>query len=270
MRSLAVPVAAAIALTTAAFADDTKDAARAAVPKLEGAIVKVSVEAKFVLSSGTSTPELPHRVEVTGTVVDASGLTLACASAVDPALLARRVLPRLGVGMPGGAETRISSLKIVRADGSAIDAEVAAVDSALDLAVVRPLHAPTKPLPAVSLSNARKGAPALLEEVFALGRLGPESGRAVRVSLRTVQAVVPGRLYVCDNETSLTDLGSLAWDAQGAVVGIFVLELIERIDGDFGVLNVLGVGAPRRAIAVLRPIEAVMPLIERARSPLRR
>src|SRR5205823_4340997 len=75
--------------------------------------------------------------------------------------------------------------------------------------------------------KARGRAPELLEDIFTVTRLDRGEGRATAVVLGSVKAVVKGprTFYVCTSEVSNATQGCIAYAADGAPLGIFVVKV---------------------------------------------
>src|SRR5262249_28341319 len=148
-----------------------------------------------------------NKQDITGTVIDPSGLTVLALSATDPSELYKRMYS----GSSGfKIEIEVSDLKILMDDGTEIPAEIVLRDKDLDLAFIRPKAKPTRPMAAVDLGKA---APAqMLDELITLNRLGRAAGRAHAASVERITAVVqkPRTFYIPDSNQTSTALGSPA------------------------------------------------------------
>jgi len=205
-------------------ADELADRGRDVFTKHQHAVVTVAIVLKTTYTSGgqTSAPA-EGRQDLTGTVVDPSGLTVMALSACDPGEMYQRVMPEQSRYK---VETEVSDLRILLADGTELPAEIVLRDKDLDLAYVRPKVKPAAPLDAVDLSKA---APAqLLDQVVALNRLNKATSRAYAASIERISAVVqkPRLFYIPDTTMSTTTLGSPAFLPDGSLLGIFVLRAV--------------------------------------------
>lgn len=265
MRISKIVAAAALAALAAgaprgAAADDLKAVARATAAKAGKAVVTVKVVVKLKLGGR----EQEEKLELLGTVIDPSGLTVASASAVEPTSMLQQGGGRRG-GRGGGdaaprIESEVSETAIVLEDGTEIEADVVLKDADLDLAFIRPRE-PQK-LEAVELKPRGK-APALLEDIFTVTRLGPNEGRATAVELGLVKAVVKGprTFYVCTREVSTGSQGCLAYAADGAVLGVFVV----KVNADAGGGGRGRFGGGGLAATILRPVEDVLDIAKQAK-----
>src|SRR5438552_8665569 len=140
------------------------------------------------------------RQDVTGTVVDPSGLTVLSLSATDPGQMLQTM-------MAGGSddeskfkmETELSDVKILLDDGTEMPAEVVLRDRDLDLAFIRPKTRPAAPM--LAIDQAKSGRAQVLDQIITLNRLGEAAGRAYAVSVDRITAVVlkPRLFYVPDS-----------------------------------------------------------------------
>ncbi len=167
-----------------------------------------------------------NRQDLTGTVLDPSGLTVLALSACDPSEMYQRMMSEEAAKYK--LETEVTDIKILLDDGTEIPAEIVLRDKDLDLAFIRPKTKPASPMAAVDLS---KSAPAqLLDEVITLNRLNSAAGRAYAASVERISAVIqkPRTFYIPDSTMTSTTLGSPAFALDGKLVGIFVMRVHQR------------------------------------------
>src|SRR6185436_17695153 len=151
-------------------ADEFADKGREVFKKHQRAVVTVQVGQKMTYSAGGRTGEpRESKQDVTGTVVDPSGLTVLALSACDPSEMYKRMYPEYKV------EAEVSDVKILLDDGVEIPAEIVLRDKDLDLAFIRPKAKQTAAMAAVNLSKAAKAD--VLDQVLTLNRLGRAAGR---------------------------------------------------------------------------------------------
>ena len=177
----------------------------------------VQVVLKATASGGRSAE---FKQDITGTVIDPSGLTVLALSACDPCELRRRVSPDFKV------DSEVSDVKILLDDGTELAAEMVLRDKDLDLAFIRPKGKPAHPMTAIDLANS---APAqILDEVITLNRLNRVASRAYAVSVERITAVVqkPRTFYIPDSTMTATSPGSPAFSLDGRIVGVFVMRAI--------------------------------------------
>src|SRR5262245_53009843 len=91
LAALALAAGVAGAAQPAAGADDLKAVARATAAKTAKAVVTVKLVLKMKMGGERGGREQEAKVEVVGTVVDPSGLTVASAAAIEPTSLLGRI-----------------------------------------------------------------------------------------------------------------------------------------------------------------------------------
>jgi S1-C subfamily serine protease len=202
-------------------ADDLADKGRDIFNKNHLAVVTVQVVLKVTSSGGerSSTPR-ESKQDLTGTVIDPSGLTVLSLSSADPAELYRRMSDEYKI------ETQIDDVKILLDDGTELPSEIVLRDKDLDLAFVRPKSKPPGPMTAVDLSKS--AVVEILEPVIALNRLNRAAGRAYSAAAGRIDAVIqkPRTFYIPESGASWAALGSPAFALNGNIVGIFVMRAV--------------------------------------------
>jgi S1-C subfamily serine protease len=259
-----LPLTAALLLSQALFqrvpcclADDLADKARAVFKANQHAVVTVQLTLKNKFSMpGAGGQSSESRQDVTGTVLDPSGLTVLSLSATDPSQLLQNIVA-------GGADeesrfkmdTELSDVKILLDDGTEVPAEVVLRDRDLDLAFIRPKAKPSVPMAALDLTKSGKAQ--VLDEVIALNRLGSAAGRAYSAGLVRITAVVPRpRLfYVPDASLATASLGAPALTLDGKVLGIFVMRSTKaRSSASFGMFSL----QPENLTGIIVPAEDIL------------
>lgn len=233
--------------------DELGDKGREIFEKHQRAVVTVQIVLKTKYSiPGLGGQDTESKQDLTGTVVDSSGLTVLSLSATDPG----NMMQRLMAGMAGDEEdlkikfeTELTDVKILLDDGSELPAEVALRDRDLDLTFVRPKTKPAAPMVALDLSRAASAR--VLDHVITLNRLGQAAGRAYAVSVERITAVVqkPRLFYVLENGSTPTALGSPAFTPDGNILGVFVLRSLNtKSGGGFGAMLSLQAAGPTAII----------------------
>jgi hypothetical protein len=216
--TLSLIAAAMTLLTTVSRADELADKGREIFNKNEHAVVTVQVVLKMTVPgrSGNETKK-----DITGTVIDPSGLTVLALSAVDPAELYRKISDDYAK-----VETEVSDLKILLDDGTEMPAQIVLRDKDLDLAFIRPKTKPATAMASVDLSKS--ATVQILEPVIALNRLNRAAGRAYSACVERIDAVIqkPRTYYIPDTSPSTTTFGSPAFALNGNIVGIFVMRAV--------------------------------------------
>jgi S1-C subfamily serine protease len=208
-------------------ADQLAEKGRDIFNQNQHAVVTVQVVLKVSYPGAGKSSE--NRQEITGTVVDPSGLTVLALSAADPSEMYQRMLAEQG--SQNKLDIEVTDLKILLDDGTELPAEIVLRDKDLDLAFIRPKTKPASPMTAVDLS---KSAPAqLLDEVITLNRLNSAAGRAYAASVERISAVIqkPRAFYIPDSTMTSTTLGSPAFALDGKVVGLLVMRAVNSKGG---------------------------------------
>jgi len=238
---------ACILLAATCHADELADKGRDIFNKNQHAVVTVQTVLKMTDSRGgrSSNPSELKR-DLTGTVIDPSGLTVLALSSVDPAELYRRVSEEYNK-----IETQINDIKLLLDDGTEVPCEIVLRDKDLDLAYIRPKTKVAAPMAAVDLTKS--STVEMLEPVFALNRLGRAAGRAYSASVERIDAVIlkPRTFYIPDTGPSSSTLGSPAFALNGNIVGIFVMRAVSG--GDSSARN-----PAENVTAILIPAEDIL------------
>lgn len=201
----------------AVFAGDLADKGREILNQNRHAVVTVQVVVKASSPGGRSGES---KQDLTGTVVDPSGLTVLALSACDPAEMYRRISNDYKI------EIEVSDIKLLLEDGTEMAAEIVLRDKDLDLAFIRPKSRPAGPMSAVDLGKS--GSARVLDEVITLNRLGKAASRAYAASVERIAAVVqkPRMFYVSDGDLNTTALGAPAFLPDGKILGVFVMRAV--------------------------------------------
>jgi hypothetical protein len=218
---LAMAVAAGVSATPAR-ADELAAQGREILERNQRAVVTVQAVLKLTASGGRSSES---KLEITGTVIDPSGLAVVALSACDPTEMYRRVSEDYRV------EIEVSETKMLMPDGVELPAEIVLRDRDFDLAFLRPKAKPAGPMAAIDLS--RSGTAQALDELITLSRLNPAAGRACAASVERVAAVIqkPRTFYVPDTATTATALGAPAFLPSGKVLGLVVMRAVSSAGG---------------------------------------
>jgi len=249
-----------------ASAADLKAAARESAGRWKKAVVNVRLVAKIKLPNR----EEDQKLEVTGTVIDSSGLTVVSAQSIDPAAMIRTFFDSVSSGQEQDFkfESEVRETAIILDDGTEVEADVVLKDSDLDLAFVRPRDS-SRTYEYVPL-KAPSASPELLEDVFVIGRLGRSENRSISIATGAVQAIVKGPrpFYVCNDELSSASVGTIAFNANGATLGVFVLKPKQNTgDGGMGALMsmVTGGRGGTGTTVILRPVEDLIEVAAQAK-----
>lgn len=207
-------------LPGAAQGDDMAAAARQVVAANQDAVVTVRLILKQTYSSpGAATEEMEEKMEVTGTVLDPTGLTAVSMVATDPSSLYADMMGDEDEGFK--MESQVTDVKLLMSDGAELPASIVLRDKDLDLALIRLKTPPEKPMAYVDFSKPSKVEQ--FDPVAILGRLGKVAQRACAGAISRVTAVVskPRAFYSLGGDSF--QLGSPAFLLSGEAVGICVL-----------------------------------------------
>jgi len=211
-------------------ADEVSEKGREIFKKHQRAVVTVQIVQKTTYASqGRTAPPNEARQELTGTVVDPSGLTVLALSACDPTEMYQRMMPERYANYK--IETELSDIKILLHDGTELPSEIVLRDKDLDLAFIRPKAKPAAPLDAVDISKS--GAAQILDQVISLNRLNKATGRAHAASVERICGVVqkPRTFYIPDSTMTATALGSPVFTLDGSFLGLDVMRTVTSSDG---------------------------------------
>ena len=209
-----------------AEADELADAGRKILQENKEAVVtiKIVMESRFSMSGSDSETE-ESKSEITGTVIDPSGLIVASLMQTDPT----SQMSMMDFGDSGfSVESELKSAKILTSDGDEIDAEIVLRDNDFDLAFFRPKEKSEKVFKAIDLSNS--GAPQQLDPVVILTQLGRVAARQHGVLIDRIEAVVekPRTFYVpAGSGMGQTALGTPVFTVDGKTAGLLVFRMIK-------------------------------------------
>jgi S1-C subfamily serine protease len=235
-------------------ADELSEKGREVFKKNKHSVVTVQIVVKSKFSmAGMGGQSNESRQDVTGTIIDASGLTVLSLAATDPGQMVQNMMSVPDDDSKFKLETELSDVKILLEDGTEVPAEVVLRDKDLDLAFVRPKSRITAELSPLDLSKSAKLE--LLDQVIALNRLGNAAGRAYAASVERIAAIVerPRLFYVPETSFTTTALGAPAFNLDGKVVGLFVMRALKTKSGGSGMMgmqagNITGIILPAEDI----------------------
>lgn len=264
-RVLSMVGAALLVAGAGAQAQDERAAARDLVKKWQDAVINVRVVLKMRISvGGREMQSMDDSVDTVGTVIDPSGLTVLSLGALNPGAMMNKVMAGAGGGAPEqrpefGSEP--TDLKLRLADGREIPAKIVLRDEDLDLAFVRPVTKPDKPLVAVNLADA--GRPALLDPVVVLSRLGRVGGWTPAASLQNIGAIIekPRTFYVTES-AAMNALGVPAFTTSGKIVGLVTMRSVDA--GRPSMFGMMGGSEALGLLPVILPAADVMEIAKQA------
>src|SRR5256884_6168492 len=249
-------------LVASSRADELADKGRDIFRKNQRAVVTVQVVVKMKFSMpGTGGQANESKQDVTGTVVDPSGLTVLALSSCEPGDMLQSMMAGMSdEDMKFKMETEVSDIKLLLDDGTELPADIVLRDKDLDLAFIRPKTRPASPMLALDLSKAATAQ--ILDQVITLNRLGKAAGRAYAVSVERISAVVqkPRLFYIPGSEMTSTALGSPAFSLDGNVLGVFVMRTVSQKGGGFGMFNF----RPQGLTTIILPAEDILKAAKQA------
>ncbi len=248
---------------------DLKTTALATLQKVQKAIVTVKVQATIKARG----QEQEQNVEVTGTMIDPSGLTVVSEQSINPAAMLTSFMSSYSRREMSDFkfESNITETIIVLDDGTEVPADVVLKDEDLDFAFIKPketsdkfVHIPMK---------VRERPLEMLEDFFVIGRLGKSENRAIHLNTGMILSIVKGprTLYVCDQEVSGNSLGCPAFGADGSAIGLFVARR-NQAGGEDNSMNAFmslmtGKVGQSGSVWILRPVEDVLEIAHQALEP---
>ena len=256
-----------IVLATPTYAaDELGEKGRDIFKKNQRAVVTVQVVIKMKMSmGGMSAQENESKEDVTGTVVDPSGLTVLALSSIEPNNMLAGLMGGMGdEDIKMKIDTELTDLKFLLDDGAEIPGEVVLRDKDLDLAFVRPKTKPATPMVAVDLSKPATAQ--ILDQVITLNRLGTAAGRAYSASVERISAIVqkPRTFYIPDSTMTATSLGSPAFGLDGNILGIFVMRTVSSRSGQSGSMSMMFGSGPTGLTSIIIPADAVLKAAKQA------
>ncbi|WP_414661467.1 S1 family peptidase [Horticoccus sp. 23ND18S-11] len=215
-------IVAATGLTSAHAAPEAQAAAgRALVKRYADAVVGIELVVTVKLKMGNQeAPPREQRIEINGTVISPSGLTVTTLAGVDPQVQ----FDAMRAAQPGGRVPELvgaefKEVKLRFADGKEVPARFVLKDVDLDLAFMAPETAePGREYAHVKLSDAAEGK--VLNDYFYIARAPKVLQRAPLVRIGEIVGIIekPRRFYLL----TFQDPGSPVFDMDGKVLGITV------------------------------------------------
>lgn len=244
-------------------AQDDRAAGRDIVKKWQSAIINVRVVLKMRVSvGGREMQSMDESVETVGTVIDPSGLTVLSLGALNPGAMMNKMM-----GGGGSSQERMefgsepSDVKLRLPDGKELPARIVLRDEDLDLAFLRPIAKPDKPLVAINLAD--EGRPSILDSVVVLSRLGRVGGWTPAASLQTIGAIIerPRTFYVIETGSS-SGVGTPAFTTGGKVVGLLTMRSVSA--GRPGMFSMVGGSEGLGLLPVILPAADVREIAQQA------
>ena len=251
----------ALAATTAlASASDLRETGKKISAEHKDAVVWLSVLAKTSMSADGDVPaqiksmlaaqEKEEKSEVTGTIIDASGMIVTALGGLDKS----SVVDGQTVNTPMGAiklksNSEIKEVKVIISDGSEIPADLVLKDADLGLAFIKirmdSEEAKGVQLQSINLADSAKGE--VLDECIALGRLDESLNREASLVTTEISGVTtrPRTFYRVMTDT----IGCPVYLANGKLLGVSVLRNPKGNSSRSGQISVSPVILPAADIA---------------------
>ena len=250
--------AAVVAAQCVAHADEAAEAGRKILKASEGSVVTLQLVVKQEMSmGGRSNGGDEEKSEVTGTIIDPSGLVVASLVTTDPGEIMMNLMGASGE-MPEGMQfqSTIKDAKVRLADGRELPCRVVLRDKDLDLVFFRLAEKPAEPLPAVNLAS--KSTAEALDQVVVVNRMGHVAGRSVAGSLARISAVIekPRRYYAIGQDTGMAGLGSPVFTTGGAFLGMLGLRSVPS-QGKPTMASMLGGGMNLGLLPIVVPADQI-------------
>lgn len=205
-------------------------------------------------------PPRENKVEVNGTVLTASGLTVTSLAAIDPRTQFEAMRATMGANgqRMEVSDTDYKEVKLRLADGSEVPAKVVLKDGDLDLAFIAPdaeASGPKRVFSPVNLDDAIEGVQ--LNTYISVSRAPKGLQRVPLVRLPLINGIVekPRRLYLLSEQ----QLGCPVFDQQGHVLGISVQNLNGGRSNGLVVIPAADVAEIAKQAAIAKPIEVPKP-----------
>lgn len=246
-------------------ADDVAQTGRQVLKAHEGAVVTLQLVINQEASmGGRQSGREEEKTEVTGTVIDPSGLVVASLVTTDPGDMMANLMGS-GGGMPEGMkfQTSIKDAKVRLSDGRELPCRVVLRDKDLDLIFFRVAQKPDAPLAALAQSDA--GEAQTLDQVIIVNRMGHVAGRAIAASVARISAVVekPRKYYAIGQDTGMAGLGSPVFAADGKYLGMLALRSVPS-QGRPGMGAMLGGGMSLGLLPIVVPASQIAEAAQQA------
>ncbi|MBI4650860.1 hypothetical protein HY745_06165, partial [Candidatus Desantisbacteria bacterium] len=126
--------------TGALKADDTANLGKEIAAKWENVIVTVKIVMKQkIIVQGREVNNSENKMEIGGTVIEDSGLTVVSLSAIEPSSVFDNMAGEMPEGRQFKYESEITDLKIRFTKENEVNAKIVLRDKDMDLAFVRPI-----------------------------------------------------------------------------------------------------------------------------------
>ena len=241
-----------------ALPENEAKAGRDVMKRFADSVVGVEMVVTVKVNVGDrAMPPRENKVEVNGTVLNASGLTVTSLAAIDPRTQFEAMRGAMGANGQHMevSDTDYKEVKLRLADGSEVPAKVVLKDGDLDLAFIAPdaeAGGTKRIFSPVNLDDAIEGVQ--LNTYVSVSRAPKGLQRVPLVRLPLINGIVekPRRLYLLSEQ----QLGCPVFDQQGHVLGISVQNLNGGRSNGLVVIPAADVAEIAKQAATAKPIEA--------------
>ncbi len=274
IRSLTLAAFAATTVLASASTAELRDTAKKLSESHKDAVVWLSVLSKTSMGAEGEVPaqikqalagqDKEEKSEVTGTVIDASGLIVTALGGLDKSSMVNGQTVNTPMGeIKLKATSEIKEVKVITADGSEIPADLVLKDEDLGLAFIKVRsdseEAKGVEFKAIDLADSAKGE--ILDECIALGRLDESLNREPSLLTSEISGItVRPRMFYRVNTDAV---GCPIYLANGKLLGVSVLRSPKGGSGRSGQIQVSPVILPAADIAKVaaqakdaKPVEA--------------
>ncbi|MGA3281188.1 MAG: trypsin-like peptidase domain-containing protein [Smithella sp.] len=208
-------------------ADETAIAGNKIMNSYKDAVVKVEVvmQSKIVMN-GNEIMNKELKDEITGTVLNESGLVLVSLTTIDPSKLVDSLIRGMKGDKKMEVKLDIKSVKVILPDETELDAKVVLRDKDLDMAFIRPKQKTAKPM--VSVKMAEQSNPHIMDEIIILNRLSKVANHVPSIMSGRISAIVnkPQTCYIPQVEGSgMEDIGTPAFTLDGKLAGVILMRV---------------------------------------------
>ncbi len=240
-------------------ADDTAVAGRKILESYHNAVVKVETVSQIKwLMNGSEMQNREFKNEITGTVIDPSGLVLVSLTAVDPSRFMDSLMRGAGDDMKMDIKIDLKSVKIILPDATEIDAKVVLRDRDMDMAFIRTKQKMEKSIVSVNLNDQAN--PRVMDEIVVLGRLSKVARYAPSAMAARIAAIVskPRTFYIPQMEGGDPGyIGTPAFSLDGKPIGVILIRILDH-DGAVGFNAMMGGSGAMGITAVIMPMAEIL------------
>jgi hypothetical protein len=209
-----------------ALPDSDAAAGRLVARQYSDAIVEIKGSVIMKINIGLhALPPSERKIDLSGTVIAASGLTLTSLSSIDPKANFEAIRKQMN---PGGepvelGDIEFKNMRLRLADGSEVPVKILWKDPDHDMILLGPSGATgsSRTFTFVDLNQGAESS-SMLGNYYQLSRTGEEFQHVLLVRPSTVIGIIerPRRLLIVNTDMYVDTLGCPVFDAAGKVLGI--------------------------------------------------